>query len=58
MVNCGRINLPYGVFVEMATKERRNNGLPQDNVWIVCPDKTSVPAEFEYDRISRNGHRI
>ena len=23
----------------VATKETRNNGLPQDNVWIVCLDK-------------------
>ena len=63
-------NLPYGVFVEVrwsvATKETRNNGLPQDDVhvWIVCLDKilrSSVPKiqrNLKNDRISWNDHRI
>ena len=48
----------------VATKETRNNGFPQDNVWIVCPDKllrSSVPknpAKFENDCISRSVHRL
>ena len=48
----------------MATKETQNNGLPQDDVWIVCPEKNSSligpknPVKFENDYISRSVHRF
>ena len=48
----------------MATKEKRNNGLPQDDVYgLFVPTKffahrSQNPAKFENDCISRSVHRF